>query len=150
MEGLGPWGVIRGATFDCGLAVVVEVDALPVVDVLLAALLLLGEELQPAKPMATATIAIVALLPAAVRFIQLAPVDRASPRGQIIGSFPTQPRSPCSLAAIYAVSLMFPVCRRRMLASMREFDPRADTPLVFPSWISVCGHAHRPAPRRRR
>jgi hypothetical protein len=48
--------------------------------VLLAPLLLLGEELQLATPMATATIAIVAPLHAAVRFIQLAPVDRASPR----------------------------------------------------------------------
>ena len=80
MEGLGPWAVIRGATFDWGLAVVVEVAALPVLDVLLAALLLLGEELQPAKPMAIATIAIVAPLLAAVGFIQLAPVDLASPR----------------------------------------------------------------------
>jgi hypothetical protein len=41
-------------------------------DVLLAALLLLGEELHPAKPMAIAAIAIVApLLLAAVRFIHL-------------------------------------------------------------------------------
>src|SRR5271156_6365634 len=81
MEGLGPWAVIRGATFDCGLAVVAEVAVLPVADVLLAALLLLGEEPHPATPMAIATIAIVApLLLAAVRFIQLAPVDRASPR----------------------------------------------------------------------
>jgi hypothetical protein len=72
---------MRGATFDCGLAVVAEAPALPVADVLLAALLLLGEELQPATPIATATIAIAApLLLAAVRFIQLAPVDRASPQ----------------------------------------------------------------------
>src|SRR5277367_3086966 len=151
MEGLGPWAVIRGATFDCGLAVVAEVAVLPVADVLLAALLLLGEELHPATPMAIATIAIVApLLLAAVRFIQRAPVDRASPRDKFFGAFPTQPRSARSRAAIYAFSPMLPVCSGRMLASMREFDPRADTPLVFPSWISVGEHAHRPAPRRRR
>src|ERR1700733_3194968 len=75
MEGLGPWAVMRGATFDCGLAVVAEVAALPVAAVLLAALLVLGEELQPAKPMATATIAIPVL--ASVRFIALAPVGWA-------------------------------------------------------------------------
>src|SRR5271170_4258047 len=75
MEGLGPWAVIRGATFDCGLAVVAEVAALPVADVLLAALLLLGDELHPAKPMAIATIAIPVL--ASVRFIALAPVGWA-------------------------------------------------------------------------
>src|SRR5271168_3359534 len=75
MEGLGPWAVMRGATFDCGLAVVAEVAALPVLDVLLAALLLLGEELHPAKPMATATIAIPVL--ASLRFIALAPVGWA-------------------------------------------------------------------------
>src|ERR1700722_15969434 len=107
MEGLGPRGVVRGATFDCGLAVVAEVVALPVADVLLAALLLLGEELQPARPMAIATIAIVApLLLAAVRFIELAPVDRASPRDNY-RRFPDQPRWPCSRAAIYAFALMF-------------------------------------------
>jgi hypothetical protein len=82
--------VIRGATFDCGLAVVAEVAALPVADVLLAALLLLGEELQPAKPMAIATIAIVAPLLAAVGFIQLAPVDRASPPRDNYRRFPDQ------------------------------------------------------------
>src|SRR5271154_1734126 len=151
MEGLGPWAVIRGATFDCGLAVVAEVAAPPVADVLLAALLLLGEELHPATPMVIATIAIVApLLLAAVRFIQRAPVDRASPPDKFFGAFPTQPRLPSSPAAIYAFSLMFPVCGDRMLTSMREFDPRTGTPLVFPSWISVREHAHRPAPRRRR
>src|ERR1700685_3485701 len=75
MEGLGPWAVMRGATFDCGLAVVAEVPALPVVDVLLAVLLLLGDEPQPAKPMAIATIAIPVL--ASVRFIALAPVGWA-------------------------------------------------------------------------
>src|ERR1700733_8824580 len=107
MEGLGPRGVVRGATFDCGLAVVAEVVALPVADVLLAALLLLGEELQPARPMAIATIAIVApLLLAAVRFIELAPVDRASPRDNY-RRFPDQPRWPCSRAAIYAFALTF-------------------------------------------
>ena len=42
MDGLGPSAVMRGATFDCGLAVVADA-ALPAVDVLLAALLLLGE-----------------------------------------------------------------------------------------------------------
>src|ERR1700678_1881344 len=75
MEGLGPWAVVRGATFDCGLAVVAEVAALPAADVLLAALLLLGEEPQPGKPMAIATIAIPVL--ASVRFIALAPVGWA-------------------------------------------------------------------------
>src|ERR1700744_1490086 len=74
MEGLGPWAVMRGATFDCGLAVVAEVAALPAADVLLAALLLLGEELQPATPMAIAATAIVIPVLASVRFIALAPV----------------------------------------------------------------------------
>src|SRR6202167_210115 len=74
MEGLGPWAVIRGATFDCGLAAVAE---LPVADVWLAALLLLGEELQPATPMAIATTAIVIPVLASVRFIALAPVGWA-------------------------------------------------------------------------
>ena len=60
---------------DCGFGAVDEVAALPVVDVLLAALLLLGEEPQPAKPMAIATIAIPVL--ASVRFIALAPVGWA-------------------------------------------------------------------------
>src|ERR1700759_3016059 len=79
MEGLGPWAVMRGATFDCGLAVVAEAPALPVVDVLPAASLL-GVELQPATPPAIATIAIAGpLLLAAVRFLQLAPVDRSFP-----------------------------------------------------------------------
>jgi hypothetical protein len=55
------------------------------------------------------------------------------------GAFPTQPRSPRSLAAIYAFSLMFPVCGDRMLTSMSEFDPRADTPLVDWSELSVSG-----------
>jgi hypothetical protein len=55
--------------------VVAEVAALPVADVLLAALLALGEELHPAKPMATATIAIPVL--ASLRFIALAPVGWA-------------------------------------------------------------------------
>src|SRR5271155_2081719 len=97
MERLGPWAVIRGATFDCGLAVVAEVAALPVADVLLAALLLLGEELQPAKPMATATIAMVApLLLAAVRFIQLAPVARASPRDKFFSAL-SRPSLDCRL-----------------------------------------------------
>src|SRR6202034_259980 len=77
MDGLGPWAVMRGATFDCGLAVVAEVAALPVVDVLLAALVLLGEELHPVKPMATATTAIVIPVLASVRFIALAPVGWA-------------------------------------------------------------------------
>jgi hypothetical protein len=79
IEGFGPSAAIRCATFDCGFCAADEVAALPVADVLLAALLLLGEEPQPAKPMATATIAIVAPLRAADRFIRLAPVDRASP-----------------------------------------------------------------------
>ena len=42
-------------------------------------------------------------------------------------------------AAIYAFLLMFPVCGGRMLASMSEFDPRADTPLVDWSELSVSG-----------
>jgi hypothetical protein len=77
MEGLGPWAVIRGATFDCGLAVVAEVAALPVADVLLAALLLLGEELQPARLIPTATTVMVIPVLASARFIALAPVGRA-------------------------------------------------------------------------
>src|SRR5271163_1257670 len=96
MEGLGPWAVVLGATFDCGLAVVAEVAALPVADVLLAALLLLGEELHPATPTAIATIAIVAPLRAAVRFIQLAPVDRASPPDKFFSAL-SRPSLDCRL-----------------------------------------------------
>src|ERR1700722_14375834 len=77
MDGLGPWAVIRGATFDCGLAVVAGVAALPVVDVLLAALLLLGEEPQPARLIPTATTVMVTPVLASVRFIALAPVGQA-------------------------------------------------------------------------
>src|ERR1700748_3920388 len=102
MLGVGPSTESRGATFDCGLAVVAEVAALPAADVLLAPLLLLGEELHPATPLATAAIAIGAPLRAAVRFIQLAPVDRASPQDKIFGAFPNQPRATCSQAAICA------------------------------------------------
>jgi predicted ATPase/class 3 adenylate cyclase/DNA-binding CsgD family transcriptional regulator len=40
---------------------------------------------------------------------------------------------------LYAFSLMFPVCGGRMLASMSEIDPRADTPLVDWSELSVSG-----------
>src|SRR5271156_4577213 len=94
MEGLGPWAVIRGATFDCGLAVAAEVAALPGADVLLAALLLLGEEPHPAKPMAIATIAIPVL--ASVRFIQLAPVDRASPPDKFFSAL-SRPSLDCRL-----------------------------------------------------
>jgi hypothetical protein len=92
------------------------VAALPVVDVLLAALLLLGEELHPAKPMATATIAITAPLRAAVRFIALAPVDRASPRDKL--SAPS--RSSVDRQDLGA-SLVFSGLGR-MLASMSEID----------------------------
>src|ERR1700689_1358344 len=77
MEGLGPWAVMRGATFDCGLAVVAEVAALPVADVLLAALLLLGDELHPVKLIPIATTANVITVLASVRFIALAPVGWA-------------------------------------------------------------------------
>src|ERR1700678_2138038 len=40
---------------------------------------------------------------------------------------------------LYAFSLMFPVCGGRMLASMSEIDPRAETPLVDWSELSVSG-----------
>jgi hypothetical protein len=59
--------VVRGATFDCGLLVVVVVD---VVDVLLAALLLLEGEPHPTKPMPRAVMAIATPLIAAIRVIQ--------------------------------------------------------------------------------
>jgi len=56
--------VVRGATFDCGLLVVV------VVDVLLAALLLLEGEPHPTTPMPKAVMAIATPLIAAIRFIE--------------------------------------------------------------------------------
>ena len=62
--GLGPGTVVRGATFDCGLLVVV------VVDVLLAALLLLEGEPHPTTPMPKAVMAIATPLIAAIRFIE--------------------------------------------------------------------------------
>jgi predicted ATPase/class 3 adenylate cyclase/DNA-binding CsgD family transcriptional regulator len=40
---------------------------------------------------------------------------------------------------LYAFSLMFPVRAGRMLITMSEFDPRADTPLVDWSELSVSG-----------
>src|ERR1700743_1778745 len=80
MLGFGPSTESRGATFDCGFAAADEVPAVPEAELLPAPLVLVDEEPQPARPMATATIAMVAPLLAAVRFIQLAPVDRASPR----------------------------------------------------------------------
>src|ERR1700742_1994635 len=83
MLGFGPSTESRGATFDCGLAAVAEVGVLPEAELLPAPLVLVDEEPQPAKPMAIATIAIVAPPLAAVRFIQLAPVDRASPRDKL-------------------------------------------------------------------
>jgi hypothetical protein len=107
MDGFGPSAAIRCATFECGVCAVDEVElaALPVVDVLLAALLLLGEELHPAKPMATAITAIAAPPRAAVRFITTSSCRSGFATGQIIGAFPIQPRSPRSAAAIYAFSL---------------------------------------------
>src|SRR6202034_68890 len=77
MEGLGPWAVMRGATFDCGVAAVAEVAA---VELLPAALLLLGDEPHPAKPMAIATTAIVVPVLVSVRCIALAPVGLALAR----------------------------------------------------------------------
>jgi predicted ATPase/class 3 adenylate cyclase/DNA-binding CsgD family transcriptional regulator len=56
-----------------------------------------------------------------------------------VGAFPVQTRTRCYEAAIYAFSPMFPVCCHRMLASMSEIDPRADTPLVDWSELSVSG-----------
>jgi hypothetical protein len=67
--------VVRGATLDCGLLVVVAVD---VVEVLLAALLLLEGEPHPTKPMPKAVMTIATALIAAIRFIQIVPVDQAA------------------------------------------------------------------------
>lgn len=68
--GLGPGTVVRGATFDCGLAVVVGA-AVVAVDVVLDVLLLLGVEPEPhpTTPMPKATITTAAPLTAAVRLI---------------------------------------------------------------------------------
>jgi hypothetical protein len=69
--------VVRGATFDCGLLVVVAAD---VVDALLDVLLLLGVEPEPhpAKPRPKATMAIATPVVDAIRFICIAPVDQAA------------------------------------------------------------------------
>src|ERR1700734_21198 len=115
MVGFGPSAGRRVATFGCAL---VLVPALDDAEVLVAALLsLLGEEPHPAKATEVATMAIAA--PAiAVRFIALAPVDRASPRDNL--SALSRPSLDCAVhtSAIYALSLMFPVCGNRMLISM--------------------------------
>src|ERR1700744_1394992 len=93
MVGFGPSAVMRGATFRRGLGLVVGPAA---GEVLVAALLsLLGEDPQRAKLTDVATIAIAAPL-IAVRFIALAPVDRASPPDTCVGAFSTQPRLRCS------------------------------------------------------
>src|ERR1700761_7035426 len=52
---------------------------------------------------------------------------------------PPARRSPHRAAAIYAVVLMFCGLWGRMLASMSEIDPRADTPLVDWSELAVSG-----------
>src|ERR1700758_878816 len=52
---------------------------------------------------------------------------------------PPARRSPHRAAAIYAFVLMFCGLWGRMLASMSEIDPRADTPLVNWSELAVSG-----------
>jgi hypothetical protein len=71
--------MVRGATFACVLAAVV------VVEVLLDALLLLGLEPHPTRPMPNATIAIARQLIDAVRFIGIAPVDQVAQPDEIVG-----------------------------------------------------------------
>src|SRR5579875_1029716 len=75
MVGFGPSAVIRGATFDCGLALDAEVAA---AELLPAPLVFVDEEPQPARPMAAATTAMVRPVHAGPRFIVLGPVGRAS------------------------------------------------------------------------
>jgi hypothetical protein len=80
--------VVRGATFDCGLLVV------DVVDVLLAAWLLLEGEPHPTKPMPRAVMAIATPLIAAIRFIQIVPVDQPAWLDQIVAEHsPSRARS---------------------------------------------------------